>query len=484
MSRVIQDADIVNIIEEYVTLKKAGHNFKGLCPFHTEKTPSMVVSPEKQIFHCFGCHEGGDVVTFLMKIERMEFTEAVRMLADRLGIPIIDKTNVHNKVYDKKTEFIEINNRVASFYHRCLTKTRDAEKARQYLAKRGISPKTVNDFMLGFAPDSSAFLVNAAVKQRIDLNVLDKAGLIRKNDRDQKYHDWYRNRIIFPITDIKGRVIAFGARVLDNSLPKYINSPETLLFKKSATLYGLNKAIQYIRKTGRIIILEGYMDVISLSIEGFCNTAATLGTALTSQHIGSIRRYAKEAVVIFDGDNAGISASMRTIELFVNSGIGLKIVSLPKGLDPDDYIKEYGAESFKNKIESACEGFQFLINNLIKSRDITAVSVKKEIAGIVLSITAKIESRIEQSYVIRLLSEKLQEREEDIRYELQRYINGQLKKQSKKNFEQKKSLIKDDFGTKAEIDFFVWLITNIDKMKQAEQKINLEWITSSLIRDI
>jgi DNA primase len=483
VSQIIQGTDIVSLISDYVPLKKAGQNFKGLCPFHKEKTSSFLVSPDKQIFHCFGCGEGGDAIKFLMKVEHLEFPQAVKILADKLGIVLDDKHAQSYKSSDEKELLFDINKKTAQFYHRYLLESKDSVIAKKYLEKRGVDKSSIENFLLGYAPSSYSSLINAALKSRQNIELFEKIGLVRK-DSYNKYRDWFRNRLMFPIFDVRGKIVGFGGRVLDDSLPKYLNSPETVLFRKSSTLYGLNFSAKNIREKNKIVILEGYMDLIGLYQYGIKNVAATLGTALTNEHVNIIRRYANQVIVVFDGDTAGVNASMRTVELFLNSGLELKIVSLPDDLDPDEYVREYGAEKLNELFDNAIDGFKFQINTLIKSDKKLSTQEKKNVCAEVFRILEKVENRLEQNYVIKLLSEKLKESEEDIKYEFERFVKSNTKRRfvSKEKEDTKKSVI--SYGSKAELDFLEWIVYNKENIEKAQEKIELDWIQTEYIKNI
>ncbi|MFH1715402.1 MAG: DNA primase [Elusimicrobiota bacterium] len=486
LARIIDQNNIVDIISDYVTLKKTGTNYKGLCPFHSEKTPSFIVSAEKQIYHCFGCHEGGDVLSFLMKVEHQTFPEAVKILAERAGIKI-EETNVGKSVEGGgiKDKLFELNMRTAEFFNRYIKDSKNAGHAQKYLNKRGISAKIRDEFLLGYAPKGPNFLINLAAKQRIQMSLLEQAGLVRKSDnREARYKDWFWDRIIFPICDARGRVIAFGGRVLDDGEPKYLNSPETILFNKSATLYGLNKALPYIRKAERIIVLEGYMDVIKLYDADIKNVVATLGTALTEQHISLLRRYTREVIVVFDGDAAGIAASLRTIALFVNSGLHCRVVTLPEGLDPDDYVKKYGADAFKNITNSANDAYKFLVEEVSRKENVKSLAGKQRICEKVLPLVCKIDSALERNHLLRILSDTIHESENDLLAESKKYAKRVSGFKNVKADNNEKPVNKNIWPY-AEIDLLRFLLHHPDALDLAEKNINLEWISNdSIIKTI
>lgn len=475
VTTVVQAADIVEVVGEYVTLKRAGSNFKGLCPFHKEKTPSFVVSPDKQIFHCFGCHESGDVVGFLMKMDHLSFPEAVRTLAHRYGIHI-EETHQNVQIETQRTTFFDINKRVADFYGRYLVRSHEAAPARAYLQRRGLDEATQEQWQLGYAPSSGNALVHAATKHRLDMASLEQIGVIRK--KDMQYRDWFWNRVVFPICDVKGHVLAFGARALGDELPKYINSPETTLFKKSSTLYGLHLALPHLREQGHVIVLEGYMDVIALHQAGIQNAVATLGTALTLEHIAILRRYTKDVVVVFDGDTAGINASVRTVELFLNSGLNLKIASLPSDVDPDEFVRAHGADAFRSYVTQAPDGFKYLLDVFSKDVNVKSLQGKKALCSKMLPLAVQTESVFERNYIVKLVAERLGERETDIEYELKRFprLRGKKKESESSSKETSIATPTRDFGTKAERAVVRCLLSQPSAIADAKKHINPVWI--------
>jgi DNA primase len=342
--RLLEDikarTDIVDFISGYVQLKKSGQNWKGLCPFHQEKTPSFTVSQSKQIFHCFGCGEGGDVITFLLKHDRLSFHEAVTILAKKAGISI-DAGRFDQKSIQKDELIRKALQDAALFFANKLRASKDAS---EYLKKRGVSAESVDLFQLGYAPSGWSNLLTHLRKAGYRDEVIKDAGLAVSGNKG--YYDMFRERIMFPIRDMNGSVIAFGGRAMDDSLPKYINSPETSVFKKSETLYGLHSGREAIRKQGAVIIVEGYMDVIICYQYGFQNVVAPLGTSLTSGHLQKLRKLSNEAVIVFDGDAAGIQAAKRSIPLLCQNNFKTKLLSLPGSEDPDSYLRKNGREAF------------------------------------------------------------------------------------------------------------------------------------------
>lgn len=348
IQRVKTENDVVDIVSEVVRLKRSGRNYMGLCPFHKEKSPSFSVSQDKQIYKCFGCGETGNVFTFLMKYRNMDFIDAVKYLADRANITIEyddDKTRAYE---DEKKRFYKLNVEAARFFYSNLAKNK---KAQEYFSARGISVSTMKRFGLGFAPDSWHSLLNALkAKGYTELDMLN-LGLIIKSEKGNMY-DRFRNRVMFPVFDYSGKVIGFGGRVLDDSKPKYLNSPESLIFQKGVNLYGLNFALKS-SKERTLIIVEGYMDCISLHQYGITNAVASLGTALTERQAKLLRRYADKIIMSYDADGAGQAATIRGMEVLRKEGLDVRILTIPSGKDPDEFIRANGKEAFLRIVENA-----------------------------------------------------------------------------------------------------------------------------------
>jgi DNA primase len=375
ISEIKHSADILEIISDAVVLKKAGRNYLGLCPFHSEKTPSFTVSPDKQMFYCFGCGEGGNVFTFVMKQEGIAFPEAVRFLAKRFGIVIVDQTSSPGakKQMDERELLFQINRQAMDFYHHTLLNPQTGTPALSYLTRRGLPPQILTDFKLGYAQPGWNHLTNYFSGKGVALSLVEKAGLISRRQGGSGYYDRFRDRIIFPIFSIHQQVAGFGGRVLDDSLPKYLNSPETPLYSKSRSLYGLFQAKPFCRQTGEVFIAEGYMDLLSLHLHGIQNSVATLGTAMTEEHIRLLKGVSQKITLVYDSDQAGIKAAQRCIELFKahHQLEDIRILVLPEGHDPDTYLQQFGPESFGNAAREASGVFSFLINMAIKTHGLS-----------------------------------------------------------------------------------------------------------------
>ena len=370
IEQVRNASDIVDVIGSYVPLKRAGTNFIGLCPFHKEKTPSFNVSPSKQIFHCFGCHKGGDVFTFLREFENLTFVETVQRLAERARIPIeFDMTPGQREEGSLKEQLRSLHEQVTKRWEIALSNDANAQGARDYLAKRGVSDEAVKRFRMGFAPDKWDDTLNWAKSKKHEPNLLEKGGLVISGDKG--HYDRFRGRLIFPICDEQGRVIGFSGRVLaaDQKGGKYINSPETPIFSKSRVIYGLDKAKRPILDAKSVIVCEGQLDIIACHLAGIENAVAPQGTALTADHARILNRYAEEVVLCFDSDTAGQQAALRSLDDLLASGLAIRVAVIPQPHDPDSFIRENGAEAFRKLIDEAPGFFDFLINYLCQIHD-------------------------------------------------------------------------------------------------------------------
>lgn len=354
-------ANIVEVIGDYISLKKVGRDYQGLCPFHPDKTPSFKVSEEKNVFHCFGCGAGGDVFSFLTAYHKISFDQAVRDLAQKYHIVLPD--NKSSQASSKSERLYELNEKISAYYVHNLNNHKEAESARTYLAGRGFSLKDSSCFDLGFALAGWDNLTRYSERNRIPLSLAEEAGLVVPK-KSGGFYDRFRNRIIFPIRSTIGRIAGFGGRVLDDSLPKYLNSPETAVYHKSDTLYGLHLAKSELRKSGYGLIVEGYFDFLSLYQNGLKNVVATCGTALTPSHVRFLKGYAEEIVVVFDSDQAGIKAALRSIPIFLKEEVSAKVLVLPSGDDPDSFIRSHDLEEFENLLRSSVPITTFLLERL------------------------------------------------------------------------------------------------------------------------
>ena len=390
---IIDRADIVDVVSRYVKLRKSGANYFGLCPFHGEKTPSFSVSPDKQIFHCFGCSEGGGVISFIMKIESLNFQEAVKFLADMYGMEM-PEDDTDNEARHRRERMLALNKEAARFFHATLN-SETGLGAMEYFRNRGLSNKTITNFGLGFAPESWDALTGAMLRKGFTKSELSDAGLVSKNKSGGVY-DRFRNRVMFPIIDVRGNVIAFGGRVLDDSLPKYINSTDTLVYNKSRNLFAINIAKKTKRKN--FILAEGYMDVIALHQAGFDNAIASLGTAFTPEQARLIARFKDEVVICYDSDEAGQKATARAMEILQKNAINVRVLKVPNAKDPDEFIKKNGAVGFEKLLEKPQVGNEYRLS-VIKNKhnldiDEEKIAYMKEAINYVAGIYSDVEREI------------------------------------------------------------------------------------------
>lgn len=346
-------SDIVDVISEYVLLKKQGRNYVGLCPFHNEKTPSFSVSSDKQVYHCFGCGAGGNVFSFLMEIEGLTFQEAAIKLASKTNIDLgtnISTINKPKNISDDVKQMIDAHNLLSKFYHHLLVNTKEGQHALEYLYGRGFTLESIEKFQIGYALNSWDFVCKFLTKKDFSLNNMEKAGLIIKREEDNSYFDRFRDRIMFPIFNRNGDTVAFSGRSLGANDPKYLNSPETVIFNKSKILYNYYQARPTIRKLQQAVLFEGFADVIAADRSGVINGVATMGTSLTDEHVSIFKRNVQTVTICYDGDTAGIEAAFRAGNMLHKENMQVKVAVIPDGLDPDDYIKKYGEEKFKNEI--------------------------------------------------------------------------------------------------------------------------------------
>ncbi len=397
--------DIVELASEYLTLKKAGRNYTGLCPFHQEKTPSFTVNREKQMFYCFGCGEGGNAITLLMKIANMTFPEAIKLLAEKTGV-ILPQRSVNKDGSQKdslREEITGLNLKAAQQFSRNLNSSA-GKAAREYLQSRGISEEAIKHFRLGFALDTWRSLTEYIEGSGSSVKLAEQAGLIVPG-KEGSFYDRFRGRLIFPIENVFGEIVAFGGRVMEKSEPKYLNSPESPVYTKGKNLYGLNKAKEEIRKHGFALIVEGYLDLISLWNAGIRNAVATLGTALTREHLELLRRYTLNVVALFDPDEAGKRALDRSLELFLSMNMHAKALILPEGCDPDDYVKKYGKEKLDKLIELAPAISDYYIENVLGNGK--TFEENRDLVKTATEFIGKIGDEIERNLFIKRVAEKL-----------------------------------------------------------------------------
>jgi len=407
ISELKNRVDLVEIVGESVLLKKAGRNFVGLCPFHSEKTPSFTVNPDKQIFHCFGCGAGGNVFTFLMKHQGCGFPEAVEKLAVRYGIPLPQKAQGPHRRHDKteRESLLEIHQIAAGFYHRILMESPEGRSATAYLKKRGISDATLRAFQIGYAPKGWDRLTAYLLRQGIRAESAFRSGLIIPKEKGRGY-DRFRDRILFPIRDLEGRIIGCGGRVMDAALPKYIISPESSLFVKSRSLYGLDRARKTCRESGSVYLVEGYFDVITLHQHGIENTVAPLGTGLTADHIRLLKGFAGTFYLVFDPDAAGVAAVERIIPALIRENVSARVVALPDGKDPDAFVLERGPEAFSIMADQSLPVMSFLIR-CAKTRHGLSSEGKRRIVADLENVLTSIDDGVNRSILIQEVAESI-----------------------------------------------------------------------------
>ncbi|WIF94782.1 DNA primase [Caminicella sporogenes] len=407
IDEVLHSNDIIDIISEYVNLKRTGRNYKGLCPFHTEKTPSFMVSQDKQLYHCFGCGAAGNVINFIMNIENLDFIDALEFLAEKAGINIeqYKENNGNQEIYIKKQKLYEINRQAAIFFYKNLTKN-DNEGIR-YLKKRGLNIETIKKFGLGYAINDWEALNKYLLAKGYSQKLIYEAGLVIKREKSSGYYDRFRNRVIFPIISTTKKILGFGGRVLDDSIPKYLNSPESLIFNKRNILYGLNLARSELGKERKLILVEGYMDVIALYQYGIKNVIATLGTALTANHGELLKRYCDEVIIAYDSDTAGESATIRGLDVLNEVGCKVKVIKLDKNMDPDEYIRKNGKDSFLEKIKNALPLLDYKIELIKKKYDLSLNEGKIHFLQESIEIIKKlIKSPVEREIYVKKLSKE------------------------------------------------------------------------------
>lgn len=391
IEEVVSRNDIVDVISGYIKLKKSGSSYVGLCPFHNEKSPSFSVSGTKQMYHCFGCGVGGNVITFVMEYENYTFPEAVKMLADRAGIalPVMEYSGEDRRERDIKTKLLEINKIAATFYYHQL-KSPAGQSGLDYLKKRQLSDKTINTFGLGYAPQLTGDLYRMLKEKGYDDELLKESGLFTY---EKGIREKFWNRVIFPIMDINNKVIGFGGRVMGDGKPKYLNSPETKLFDKSKNLYGLNVARS--SRKNNLIICEGYMDVISMHQAGFNQAVASLGTALTPGHARLLKRYTDNVLITYDSDEAGVKAALRAIPILKEAGLSTKVINMRPYKDPDEFIKAMGAEAFQERIDNAENSFMYEIGTMLRNYDRgdpeSETAFEREVAAKLVTFKEKLE---------------------------------------------------------------------------------------------
>lgn len=404
IDEVKQRIDIIEVVSQYTTLKKAGRTFRALCPFHSEKHPSFFVYPEQQSWHCFGaCNTGGDVFSFIMKKEGIDFGDALRLLAQKAGVTISTRFEPEAGK-EERERLYQVNQAAAQYFHNLLLNFPAGERAREYFASRGLSPQTITDFQLGFSLNSWEALKQYLVERGYTESELLTTGLVIEAEAEGgKTHDRFRNRLMFPIHDIRGRIVGFGARVLDDSLPKYLNSPQTLIFDKSSCLYGINLATAAIRQQNLVVIVEGYMDVITAHQNGFNNVVASMGTSVTEKQINTLKRLSKDMIFALDADAAGEEAMLRAVGYENTLDAEVKVIILPGGKDPDDVIKE-DAKIWQNLLEEALPIVDYTFNMVTAELDLNTARDKSLAVDKLLPIIAEMKDTVRQAHYLQKLA--------------------------------------------------------------------------------
>ena len=463
LDEVRNSNDIVDVISQYISLKRSGRNYFGLCPFHNEKSPSFSVSPDKQIFHCFGCGVGGNVISFISKIEGIGFKEAIEVLAERANIklPTIDN-NIDSKKEELKAKVYKVNSFTAEFYHKKLYEP-SSKIAQEYVKKRQLNNETLKSFKIGFSGKFDE-LYQALHKEGFKDEEILESGLVNKNENG-KYIDRYRNRLMIPIFDERNRVIAFGGRVLDDSKPKYINSPENIVYSKGRHLFGLNVAKK--GETKRLLIVEGYMDAISLHQRGITNVVASLGTALTTQQGWLLRKNAEQVILGFDSDGAGQTAIMRAMEVMQNMGCDMRVLQMSGAKDPDEYVLKYGSARFQKLLDEAISLIEFKIKVLQKDLNLENASDKIKFLNEIAKLISKIDNTMEREIYIEKIAKGYNISKEAIYAEVNKlqYSNRQTSKiLEKEKTAIRRNIIKNSNQISEEVrkreNTIIWVLIN------------------------
>ncbi|MFJ7679309.1 DNA primase [Peribacillus sp. NPDC097198] len=408
INQIREAVDIVDLIGEYVQLKKQGRNYFGLCPFHGENSPSFSVSTEKQIFHCFGCGAGGNIFTFLMDIEGYNFVESAKVLAEKGNIPLdveINKDSQRSNMPAGSQQMLEAHDLLRKFYHHLLVNTKEGQEALEYLLNRGFTEETIEKFQIGYSLDSWDFVSKFLLKRGFPPEFMEQAGLIIYREKDESYFDRFRNRVMFPIMDHQGNTIAFSGRAMGDDEPKYLNSPETPIFNKSKTLYNFHQARPHIRKKEQVVIFEGFADCISAVRAGVENSVATMGTALTDQHIQLLKRNTDQVLICYDSDSAGLNAANRAVNMLQETDFTVKVALMPDNMDPDDYIKEFGEKSFVSEVIGASLTYMaFKMHYLRRGKNVNNEGDRIQYIEEVLKEISRLPSAVERDHYLRQLS--------------------------------------------------------------------------------
>ncbi|MFN7827826.1 MAG: DNA primase [Acidobacteriota bacterium] len=406
---VRQQADIVRIVSDYVSLKKRGANHWACCPFHSEKSPSFSVNGAKQFFKCFGCGKAGDVFTFVMEIESSPFPEAVTTVAAKMGIPIpeFESSREQGEADRRRADLLQLNKWATEFFEQMLTTTAEGRRGLEYLNRRGLTEETRARFRIGYAPQSWEALGNHLRQMGAARHQIEASGLVTLRDNGSGFYDRFRSRLIFPITDAQGRIIAFGGRIIGEGEPKYLNSPETSLYTKGQHLFGLYQAREAMRQRGYAILVEGYLDFLVPYQAGVRNLVASLGTALTEHQVRLLGRYVRQIIVNFDPDSAGVAATRRSLEVLLANGFKVNVLTLPENLDPDEYVGKYGGEAYLNLLRSSSRFLDYIVEQAIRAHDQTTPGGKVETINDILPYLRLVRDRIEQIEYVGRIADRL-----------------------------------------------------------------------------
>ena len=481
ITEVKQRLDIVELVSDYVTLQKTGRNFKGLCPFHSEKHPSFFVFPEQQSWHCFGaCGTGGDIFSFIMKKEGIDFGQALRLLAQRGGITLSPLEAPDKAEDEKKGRLFQINEAATEYYHHLLSSTKAGEAARSYLARRNVMPGNIKEFRLGFSPDAWETIKNYLLGKGYAEKELVEAGLIIEKEEGGSY-DRFRNRLIFPICDIQGRVTGFGARALDDSLPKYINSPQTSIFDKSSSLYGVDKAKSAIRKENLAIIVEGYMDVLTAHQHDWQNVVGSMGTSLTEKQVGGIKRLTNNITLALDADLAGEEATLRGRAILAYSNAEANVILLPPGKDPDEVIGEDPA-LWQKLVEQAMPILDFAFQSVIGKVDINKAKDKSLAVQKLLPSIYEIKDPTQKFHYVEKLARALKIKTSDVEAALQKLKTARKRPQLSKPTEQSR-LARQFVSSRVEEDCLA-LLLQYPELRPLARELSPEHFESTENREV
>lgn len=472
-----ENVDLVDLVSDYLELKKSGNRYKGLCPFHSEKTPSFFVNPDNNFYHCFGCGAGGDTISFVMEIENLTFVESVKMLAERSGMELPDLSDQQRQHYKEREQLFSLNKLAARFYNYILTETEIGKDAYDYLKKRGFDKADIKEFNLGYAADEWRFLLTFLQKKDFSIDLIKKAGLISEG-KNNSYYDKFRNRVIFPIFNNRGEVIAFGGRILETEAedsfgPKYLNSPETPIFSKKKNLYGLHLAKDSIREADSCIIMEGYTDVIQAHKNGFKNSIASLGTAFTEEQAKLIKRYAENAYIAYDADTAGNKATLRGLDILSQTGINVKVIQLEEGSDPDQLLRNEGQEAFNNFIEGAVNLIDFKINMIIKNKNLSEPGVRKKVLRSIVELLSEVKDSLEREIYIERAAEKTNFKADVLAKEVEKDFKKNKSRNYQRNREKQNKQVEKEFDLYSQLSYY----------QKVEEEVLAHFISNPALRE-